>query len=126
MGLDAGPGERESLLRPRKERPACPPAQASGPHCVYLTLKKPSMAGAEKLAKKLRTDGVESDTSDDFQVSVSLGDAQLAKLFGATVSYSLTGASASDRMVCDPQIASFKAPARYGEVASLRIDAQCP
>ncbi len=122
-GGDAGAAEP---LEPRMARPACPPARPAGPHCVYLTLKKPTKAAAERLAKKLRTDGVEADLSEEHALSVALDDARLAKLLGARVSYSLTGAGASDRLVCDAQVASFKPPARYAEVASVRIDAQCP
>ena len=125
-GADAGSTDGESLLHPLKKLPDCPPAAPSGPHCVYLALKKPSKVAAEKLAKKLRTDGVASDVSDELQVSLSLSDAQLQELLGAKLSYAMTAASASNRMVCDAQVASFQAPPRYAEVASVRIDAQCP
>lgn len=123
---DAGVAAAEPDLEPHaRAKPPCPPAQPVA-HCVYLTLKKPSKAAAEKLAKKLRADGVESDVSDELVVSASLDEARLSKLLGTRVRYALTAASASDRTTCDAQVASFKPPARYSELASLRLDAQCP
>ncbi|MGC4114573.1 MAG: hypothetical protein QM765_08180 [Myxococcales bacterium] len=121
------------LPQARRERPepvVCPPAQP-GPHCVYLTLKKPSKLAAEKLAKKLRTDGAECGFTEDLKVSCSLDDAQLGKLFGAKVRYFVTAASASNRMICDAQVASFKVPSfkvpsRYADVAAVDLDGQCP
>lgn len=121
----AAAADPDLLPKTREAPPPCPPAQPM-PLCAYLTLKKPSKAAAEKLAKKLRTDGVEPDVSDELVVSASLDDAQLSKLLGAKVRYALTAASASDRTICDAQVASFKPPARYSELASLRLDAQCP
>lgn len=123
VALDAGAQTPDASSAP--EVP-CPPAEPTGPHCVYLTLRTPSATAAEKLAKKLRTDGVESDIGSDHRLSVALTDAQLAKLLGAKVGYSLTGASASDRMLCDAQVRSFKAPGRYQELAEVRIDPACP
>jgi len=108
------------------ERPRCPPALPSRQHCVYLTLAQATQVSAEKVAKKLRTDGVESEISEEHQLAVSLTDAQLQAILGAKVSYSLTGASASDRLICDVRIASFAAPQRYREIASVRIDPACP
>lgn len=108
-----------------RSAPACPPVERVS-HCVYFTLRTPEKWVARRLQRTLKREGVAAEISEDLVVSVTLDDEQLRSLLRAKVRYRLTEGSASPGMRCTAEIAHWRAPERYQEIRSVRIDPQCP
>ena len=106
------------------KNPDCPPKNPRS-HCVVLELKKPTKAEAEKIVKLLKADGVDASIQDSNDLSAMFSDAQLRKVLGAKVVYNSNSTGTNGPALCEAQIESIKAPARYSGLDSARIDTAC-
>lgn len=104
-------------------QPECPPARPP-PICLLVTLREPSPANAALLRERLRADGLRSGGgARSFTITAS--PARLRRGLGVRVRYVLTGASSSDRMICQPALRRVVVPERYRDlIASIRFDPQ--
>jgi hypothetical protein len=108
-----------------RSAPVCPPVERVS-HCVYFTLRTPEKWVARRLQRTLKREGVAAEISEDLVVSATLDDERLRNLLDAKVRYRLTEGSASPGMRCTAEIVRWRAPERYQEIRSVRIDPQCP
>jgi hypothetical protein len=101
----------------------CPP-QPPPPICLLVTLRDPSPANAVLLRDRLRADGVRAGGGPrSFTISATPG--RLRRAFGVRVRYTRTGASSSDRMICQPTLRNVTVPERYRDlIARIRYDPQ--
>lgn len=109
----------------RERRPPCPP-EKEPVHCVYLTLRQPNRKVLAQVLADLEKDGIKASARENRELSLTAGDARLRELFGARMHYGVTGASASDRLICEARIVSIAPGPRYRQVYGARIDPACP
>jgi hypothetical protein len=93
-------------------------------HCLLLELRNPSEQTASEVEQMLVREGVQV-AREGPDVALLVTEAEIRRLFGARLRWSVTGASASSTMIREPRLQGGRVPARLrSRVASFAIGHQ--
>ncbi len=121
-GAAAAPdgGAVSAIAKVPVRSPACPP-QADAMRCVWFALRRSDRAHV--VAARMRNEGVPGEEHGG-GITARMRVSAIERFFGTRLRWSVTGASASDRLVCVAGLPpGAPVPARYrAEVREVQID----
>lgn len=102
--------------------PDCAATAGDRTHCVWLVLSGPARKRAADVAQRLTDAGFPAEAAGE-KVTGWWTVAEIETFFAAKVSWAVTGASASDRLVCQAVIPDVAVPLAWRkDVVAAKVD----